>query len=161
MTDPLLEALHAFLKTGVPASGDRAAARKRAEVQKRYGRVDAIARTLAGYGWPEPVRGDSGNGGHLVYAIDLPACDGGLVKRVLEGLAFVFDDECVKIDTGVYNPARITRLYGTTNRKGDDVPHLDMPHREARLLSAPEHLEPVPHELLTMVASLRPEVPTP
>jgi hypothetical protein len=46
VTDPLLEALHAFLKTGVPASGDRAAARKRAEVQKRYGRVDAIARKI-------------------------------------------------------------------------------------------------------------------
>jgi hypothetical protein len=32
---------------------------------------------LGGRGWPAPVLGDSGNGYHLLYRIDLPADDGG------------------------------------------------------------------------------------
>ena len=50
-----------------------------------------IAREVRDYlqseGWPEPLIGDSGNGYHLVYRIDLPADDGGLVKRCLSALA--------------------------------------------------------------------------
>ena len=79
------------------------------------------------------------------------------MQRVLEGLAFLFDDDRVKIDTSVFNPGRITRLYGTPNRKGDHAPHLDMPHRKARVLSAPDRLTPVSLELLELAASLQPE----
>lgn len=139
--------------SGIPATAE--------EHQRALDRTDEIAHALAGHGWPEPLRGDSGNGGHLVYAIDLPVHDQGLVWQVLQALAFLFDDEHVRIDTSVYNPARITRLYGTLNRKGDHVPHLDMPHRPARVRSAPRRLEVVPKEALHALALRCPEEPTP
>jgi hypothetical protein len=37
-------------------------------------------------------------------------------------LASVFNTDRVKVDTSVHNPARIWKLYGTTARKGDEVP---------------------------------------
>jgi hypothetical protein len=56
-------------------------------------RATSIAAHLAGRGWPAPVLADSGNGTHLLYRIDLPTDDGGLVQRVLQSLAARFDDE--------------------------------------------------------------------
>ncbi len=88
-------------------------------------------------GWPDPVVGDSGNGFHLLYDIDLPNTQESrdLVKGVLESLAFRFDDEQVKLDTSVHNPARIWKLYGTTARKGDSVQN--RPHRCSKILYVP------------------------
>lgn len=97
-------------------------------------------------GFPEGVHADSGNGAHLMYRLDLPADDDGLVKRFLEWLASKFDDDVVHVDTGVFNPARIWKLYGTLACKGDDTP--DRPHRMAQLISIPPHLKVVPKELL-------------
>ncbi|MBL8795503.1 MAG: hypothetical protein JNM56_16480, partial [Planctomycetia bacterium] len=91
---------------------------------------------LAALGWPAPVLADSGNGYHLLYAIDLPADDGGTVERCLKALAAEFDTDAVKIDQTVFNPARICKLYGTAARKGDD--HPARPHRVSRILEVPE-----------------------
>src|SRR5437660_1330324 len=62
---------------------------------------------LRGRGFPDPVVIDSGNGFHLIYRIDLPAEDGGLVKSVLAALAKRFNDPACKVDTSVSNPSRI------------------------------------------------------
>jgi len=113
-------------------------------------RVEQIRDTLTEVGWPEPLMADSGNGGHLLYWIDLPVDDGGLVKRVLGALAFRFSDSTVEIDQKVFNPARIWKLYGTVARKGDDT--AERPHRLARILSAPAAFEVVSVELLRAVA---------
>jgi hypothetical protein len=86
-------------------------------------------------GWPEPIIADSGNGGHLLYPINLPVDDGGIVKRCLCALDARFTDNVVKIDTSVFNPARIWKLYGTAACKGDHTP--DRPHRMSRIISAP------------------------
>ncbi len=88
-------------------------------------------------GWSEPIVGDSGNGAHLLYRVDVPNDQESseLVKGVLETLAFKFDDKAVKLDTSVHNAARIWKLYGTTARKGDNVPQ--RPHRTSRLLKVP------------------------
>lgn len=101
-------------------------------------------------GWPEPVYADSGNGGHLLYRVDLPADDGGLTQRTLAEVAALFDDRLVKVDRTVYNPARISKVYGTFSCKGDDTP--DRPHRLARIIDAPEVLRAVPMELLEQLA---------
>jgi hypothetical protein len=85
-------------------------------------------------GWPTPIVGDSGNGAHLLYRVELPTSDGELVKRCLQALAGRFDDDQVKIDQLVFNPSRIWKLYGTVSRKGDHV--ADRPHRLARILEA-------------------------
>jgi len=117
--------------------------------------VRSIHDALAAEGWPEPLMADSGNGGHLLYPVDLPTDDGGLVRRVLAALAFRFDDDTVAIDQSVCNPARIWKLYGTVARKGDSTP--DRPHRLARILEAPVELAPLSLDLLEALASAVPD----
>jgi len=120
-------------------------------------RACAIQEHLRELGWPDPLLADSGNGGHLLYRVDLPAADDGLVARVLRGLAFLFDDAQAIVDQTVANPARIWKLYGTVARKGDDTP--ERPHRLARLLEAPETLVPVAREQLEALAAVPPTEP--
>ena len=57
---------------------------------------------------------------HVVPVVaDLPADDGGIVERILKALASRFDTDAVTIDTAVFNPSRITKVYGTVAKKGD------------------------------------------
>ncbi len=111
----------------------------------------AIRESLRQQGWPEPILGDSSNGGHLLYLVDLPPEDEPLLKRVLWGLAAKFDIPGVHIDKTVYNPARISKLYGTLACKGDDTS--ERPHRMSRILEAPGALQHVPRKLLEAIAA--------
>lgn len=125
------------------------------DAEKAHARqtIASVHEYLHGLGWPDPVFSDSGNGFHLLYRIDLPADDGGLVKGVLQALASRFDDEHVKIDRAVFNASRICKLPGTLARKGDSMP--DRPHRRAEIIEiAP--LENVPCELLQALAAQAP-----
>ncbi len=124
-----------------------------AEHDAALARMEAIAAFLSANGWPEPVMGDSGNGGHLLYRIDLPNDEASreLVNRVLQALAGFIDDAegqpiRVCLDTSVGNPARIWKLYGTIAGKGDSVS--DRPHRRAKLLHVPQSLDAVTSEQL-------------
>ena len=103
-------------------------------------------------GCPVPLRADSGNGSHLLVPLDLPNDKHSisLLKGVLATLGSEFTDDKVRVDPVTFNPARLTRLYGTLNRKGD--PRLDRPHRQSRLLECPSNLAPTPHELLEELA---------
>lgn len=98
-------------------------------------RAIKVRNVLKSEGWADPLVGDSGNGGHLLYKIDLPPDDHDLLKRCLQVLSLRFDDEKVIVDQKVFNPARIWKLYGTVSRKGDAVP--ERPHRRARILEVP------------------------
>jgi replicative DNA helicase len=118
-------------------------------------RAEAVELFLHDLGWPDPIRADSGNGYHLLYHIDEPAKDDGLVERVLKSLDEKFTDDKVKIDTSVANPARICRLYGTRACKGADMP--DRPHRMSRIVDAPETPQVVPTRLLEELAASAPE----
>jgi len=85
------------------------------------------------YGFADPIQAFSGNGSHLLFRLpDLPATveNKEFIKGVLSEIAEEFDNEAVTIDTTVFNPARIWKLYGTTAKKGDPVP--EGPGREAR-----------------------------
>jgi hypothetical protein len=107
-----------------------------AEKAKAWSLVQEMREDLRVDGWADPLVGDSGNGYHLLYRIDLPAADGELIKRTLLTLDQRYSTAGVKIDTKVFNPARISKLYGTLSRKGDHTP--DRPHRLAKLLEVPE-----------------------
>jgi hypothetical protein len=113
--------------TGISSSNE--------EHELAIARASLIRAELSGEGWPEPILGDSGNGAHLLYAVDLPANDDGYVQRCLAALAKRFDDDRVVIDQAVFNPARIWRLYGTLAAKGDSIPA--RPHRMSRIIDAP------------------------
>jgi hypothetical protein len=107
------------------------------------------------------VLADSGNGGHVLVRIDLPndAEATTLVRRSLEAVALYCGTKDVRVDTSVYNAARISKLYGTLAMKGDDLP--ERPHRLARVLDCPVVVTPAPRALLDRLAALRPLEPVP
>lgn len=119
-----------------------------------------IRDTLTAEGWPAPIYCDSGNGAQFLYRVDLPADDGGLCERATKALAARFNTADVHVDESVHNAARIWRLPGTWNRKGDDIPA--RPHRMARLVDVPEVLDVVPVERLeALTAGTKAADPTP
>ena len=121
------------------------------EKEQAHAKAREVYTALKEDGWPEPIAGDSGNGYHLLYRVDLSA-DAPEVKQCLEALHQRFSDEAVSIDTTVFNPARIVKLYGTKAEKGDDCPDLGRTHRLSRLLRVPDNIEPVPAEKLDALA---------
>lgn len=80
---------------------------------------------------------DSGNGNHLLAAIDLEVnlASTELIKNLLAGLEAKFGTAQVGIDTKVYNPSRIWKVYGTVARKGPNT--VNRPWRMARILDSP------------------------
>jgi hypothetical protein len=91
--------------------------------------------------WPDPVLADSGNGGHLLYRINLPNDQSSkeLVKDCLEALSLRFSNSQVVIDVANFNASRLCRVYGTVNGKGQ--PSEDRPHRPTKLLEMPDEME--------------------
>src|SRR5260370_25343952 len=117
----------------VDVDPERPAATSATEEEKAKAREesDAVQAHLTDLVFPLPIVADSGNGYHLVYRIDLPADDGGLVKRCLTALQSKFPS----VDTRVANASRLCKLYGTSARKGKDTP--ERPHRKSALISIP------------------------
>lgn len=72
-------------------------------------------------GWTPAVIADTGNGGALIYWIDLPndAESIELLKRVLDHLGEIFDTEDAHVDRGNFNPSRLVKVSGTIAAKGD------------------------------------------
>jgi hypothetical protein len=97
---------------------------------------------LRAKGWPEPIQVSSGNGVHLLYKGEGPASDYYDWKNALKFLAHKFGTADAKIDTSAHNAARISRLPGCFNRKGEDTP--ERPHRMARVISYPSRFDVVP-----------------
>lgn len=141
----------------VPASGISASEAEHSAALARAREMVAILSSR--YGWPAPILADSGNGGHGLWRVDLPAADGGLVARALQGLDTLFSDPegaaiRVHVDTSTGNAARIFKLYGTMARKGDDTPQ--RPHRRSRLLDVPDTLDVLTLPQLEMLVTLAP-----
>lgn len=109
-----------------------------AELAAAIAKRDAVVSYLYGNGWPEMFLAASGNGGHGLARCDFPNTPEirDLFEQALKALAARFDDAQVKLDTGVFNAARIWKLYGTIACKGDPI--VTRPHRLAVITSAPE-----------------------
>lgn len=122
------------------------------EIKKAREVSAAIFKTLRKLGWATPLTAKSGNGFHLIYNIDLPNDKESteLVKAVLQVLALKFDTDFAKVDTAVFNAARIVKAYGTLAAKGDDTP--ERPHRVAEVTSASEGVVTV-EQLKALAAS--------
>src|SRR4030042_1761728 len=116
-----------------------------------------IRADLENQGWPEQLVGDSGNGGQLLYPLDLPNTQESidLVKAVLKALSPRYQEHLARlnleIDQAVFNPGRLTKLYGHMTRKGDNTE--TRPHRIAQILSLPQARHPVPPESLQKLAA--------
>jgi len=126
------------------------------ELRAALERRDQTVKWLAGFGWPRPVLGMSGNGGRADYAIDLPndKASGALVGAVLKALAHIHDDSAVKVDTTVANASRIAKVFGTLAIKGAAT--ADRPYRRAEIEEVPDRIEVVTFEQLQAVAALAP-----
>lgn len=124
-------------------------------------RTVQVAQWLRARGWAEPLIDDSGNGGHLVYGIDLPNDDPSrrLLGQCLLSLSFRFSDARVVVDVSTAKAAQLWRVPGTLTRKGDDLP--DRPHRFAVLLQYPDPFRTVTRPQLETLAALVPTTPSP
>ena len=125
-----------------------------AEHESALAKAREIRNGLSSLGWADPIMTDSGNGAQLMYRIDLPPSDGELVRRVSGEIAKASSEQ-VAIDTSVHNPARIWRLPGTMNCKGDSIP--ERPHRMARILEEPQDIVSVSREQMQDIVSYQSE----
>jgi hypothetical protein len=118
---------------------------------------------LSGLGWPYPVEGDSGNGWHRDYRIDLPNDEAAtrLVDSVIKAVSLKFSDGAVSVDETTFNASRICKLYGVLASKGDDTTGKSQqeprPHRYSRLGRVPDPPAVVSRELLERVAAFLPK----
>jgi hypothetical protein len=130
---------------------DTSATDEQLEAAKQVAR--AVYTNLTGEGWPQPVAGESGNGMHILWAIDLAntAENRNLVKACLAALADRFDTDCVKVDRSVHNPGRVVKLPGSVACKGDNLP--TAPWRVSQLKLTPKTIEKVSLEHLEKLAA--------
>lgn len=107
------------------------------QLEAAHIKARAVYAYLVGIGWPTPLVAKSGNGYHLLCAIDLPNDEAAtaLVKAVLLALGERFDDAHTQVDRSVFNAARICKLYGTVANKGDHT--AAAPWRLSCLLQTP------------------------
>lgn len=106
--------------------------------------------------WPQPLLGDSGNGYHILAKVNFlnSAHNKHLLVDCLKTLASKFDGPAANIDASVFNPARLTRAYGSTTRKGTSTE--ERPYRQNKLIQPKAPIVEVPLEL---ILSLTSEVP--
>ena len=103
------------------------------ELEAAEALADKVASYLKDGGWNDPIKVMSGNGYHLYYILDHVANTDDIrdaIKNFLKDLAAAFDTNVVKIDTGVFNASRITKVVGTIAYKGEES--ADRPYRMAR-----------------------------
>ncbi len=128
--------------------------------ERRYAFIAATqgAANLADAGWPHPIVGDTGNGFHLYYKIDLPV-ESKLIQEFTVQCSTRYSTDHVNVENSVHNANRITRVYGTQNRKGD--PASGLPHRYSRILYRPSDRRVVDEQQLqTAIDSLQLHVAT-
>ena len=101
------------------------------ELELAKAKARTIHDFLSARGFKEPIRAMSGNGIHLVYRFDVPNTSENVAvfENALKVLSEKFSDNEVEVDTTVFNPARICKLWGTIAQKGATTP--ERPHRKA------------------------------
>lgn len=157
--DDLTKDRHVLRRIWLPVDADPVRVTGVSSTDAEHGAALERCRRVREWLWqefqfPAPVFADSGNGGHLDYAIDLPNDDDArdLVHACLKALKAKFSDDLVKVDESNHNSARIWKVYGTLACKGDDTKV--RPHRRSRILEVPERLQVVPPEKLAALAAL-------
>ena len=108
-------------------------------------------------GFAEPVICKSGNGWHVLYRVDMPNTEDvtETIKGFLQAVAVMFSDEAVDIDQKVFNASRVCKLYGTTAKKGANIP--ERPWRASTIEYVPETVEVNDIELFRKIANLMPK----
>ena len=106
-----------------------------AEIKEAFAVSEKISAHLIDQYGIEPFKGMSGNGIHLYLPLDdIPndPASNSCCQAMLKALANRFDSATIKVDQGVYNASRITKVPGTIARKGSET--ADRPFRMACVL---------------------------
>lgn len=108
-------------------------------------------------GFEKPIMALSGNGFHLLYKVSLKnnADNKELIKKCLTVLDVLFSNDAIKIDTSVFNPARISKLYGTCSQKGSSTP--DRPYRMSYIFGNPVDVKTTPKAYLEKLTEFYPK----
>lgn len=127
-----------------------------AEMTAAIEKANEVKAWLTDQGWPDPMLGMSGNGGYLIYHVDLPndADSTELVKSWIRSIAERFSDDQVDIDCSTFNAAQLIKVLGTKARKGTEYPGTDRPHRTSYFEPQAAPLQIVSRVLLESVANL-------
>lgn len=96
--------------------------------------LEDIKKYLISMGLDGFITASSGNGYHILLRVDIDNNVDNIktVKEFLKSLDSKFSNDKVKVDTSTYNPARLTRFYGTMTCKGIDTE--DRPHRRSAII---------------------------
>ena len=127
------------------------------QFEKAHAKAQDVYRFLRESGFPDMVVAISGNGWHLLVPCDLPCDDetDTIVKGFYSYMASRFSDGDVEFDQKVFNPARITKMYGTVSKKGANLP--TNPWRQSKIVHIPDNMQPVFIEALKALADLAPK----
>lgn len=127
------------------------------QFEKAHAKAQDVYRFLRESGFPDMVVAISGNGWHLLVPCDLPCDDGTdtIVKGFYSYMASRFSDGDVEFDQKVFNPARITKMYGTLSKKGANLP--TNPWRQSKIVHIPDNMQPVSIEALKEFSYLAPK----
>ncbi len=120
----------------------------------RRDEIHTFLQEVLGWG-PAHVVTSSGNGGGLIFAIDLPNDEQArhLIKRALQALHARFTTPAATVDVANSNAARITRIPGTVTAKGTHTP--ERPWRRATA-TYPDATRVVTRAQLEALAALAP-----
>lgn len=127
------------------------------ELEYAHQKAKEVYKFLRNNGFNEPIICMSGNGYHLMYSCRIavsPETDK-LVERFINALAMIFSDDKVDVDTQCKNNARLSKLYGTTARKGSNSP--DRPWRMSKIVRIPNEIKVNDIEYIKKIANLYPE----
>ena len=127
------------------------------EFELAHKKAQQVFSYLRSVGFNDPVICKSGNGYHTVYRCDLPNTEEvkDILSRFLQSIALMFTDDKVDIDESVFNAARICKLYGTTAKKGANLP--ERPWRMSEIVYVPDEIKVNDISLFQAVANLLPK----
>ena len=112
-------------------------------------------------GFTDPIICDSGNGFHLLYKISIENTKESkeLIQSFLVALDMFFLNKVCNIDKTVFNASRISKLYGTISKKGNNTP--ERPHRESKIIRFPEEIKETSVILIHKVVDSMPVIEKP
>lgn len=127
------------------------------QIAKAKAKGNKLYTFMKNLGFEEPVMGFSGNGVHLLYAVNLNNSDGNkmLLKKSLETLNMLFADDEIDVDMKNFNPSRVCKLYGTTAQKGSNTS--ERPHRMSILVKSPDEIKPTDISYLKKLCDIAPK----
>lgn len=127
------------------------------EFEKAHLKAVEVYRFLKENGFSEPVVAVSGNGYHVNVPcqIGITEENDNIIKRFGQALSMLFDDEFVEVDKKVHNRSRLCKVYGTTAKKGANIP--ERPWRVSGILKYPNEIVPTDIAYFKKIADLYPE----